>query len=105
MAAAEAAASGIPIVTTRVNGIEDYNEDGSTGFIIPDVSTEAIANAAVAVVTLPPAAREAMGRAAQRAMEKYERSLFFERFDQIYSTCLSSVAGLRLPNDATVPSS
>ena len=56
----EAAASGLPVVATRVSGIEDLVVDGETGFLI-DRTPDAVA-AALARLARDPGLRERMGQ-------------------------------------------
>jgi glycosyltransferase involved in cell wall biosynthesis len=72
--AVEAGLSGLPVVATRVGGLDEIIEDGSTGLLVPPGAVSELAGAMKAAL----AARQRMGAAA--------RKLCAARFD------LSSVA-------------
>lgn len=68
LAVHEAAASGLPVIATRTNGVEDLVQDGKVGIMI-ERTEEAVADALVRL-SLDPELREHMGRIGrQRAIE------------------------------------
>jgi glycosyltransferase involved in cell wall biosynthesis len=69
LAVHEAAASGLPVIATRTNGVEDLIEDGATGIMIPR-SAEAVEDALTRLAGAPELRRQ-MGRAGR------ERALAF----------------------------
>jgi glycosyltransferase involved in cell wall biosynthesis len=75
LVAYEAAASGLPIVATRVNGIDDLIGDGEAGLVV-ERSSEAVA-AALVRLAADPAERARMGGAGRRRAETFtwERSV------------------------------
>jgi UDP-glucose:(heptosyl)LPS alpha-1,3-glucosyltransferase len=75
LVAYEAAASGLPIVATRVNGIEDLIGDGQAGLVV-ERSSEAVAAGLVRLAS-DPAERARMGDAGRRRAETFtwERSV------------------------------
>ena len=62
----EAAATGLPSVTTDVGGTGDIVLHGVTGFLAPPSNPEAIANAMLRLASLPAAVRTRMGEQARR---------------------------------------
>jgi glycosyltransferase involved in cell wall biosynthesis len=58
----EAMASGLPVVASRISGIPELVEDGTTGFLAPPRDSVAIA-AALEKLARDPALRQSMGRA------------------------------------------
>jgi glycosyltransferase involved in cell wall biosynthesis len=68
----EAAASGVPLIGSRVGGIPECIVDGKTGFLVPERDVEALARR-MAELLDDPARRHGMGAAG--------RALIEERFD------------------------
>jgi glycosyltransferase involved in cell wall biosynthesis len=79
----EAMACGVPIVSTRVGGVEELVDEGVSGFLVPVRDVDGIA-AAVARLGADPMLRRRMGVAGQtkaRAEFRLERMLDdYERF-------------------------
>ncbi len=65
----EAAATGLPIVTTDVPGCRDVIEDGKEGFIVPAKNPQALATALSKLITSM-SLRQEMGLAARRRAEQ-----------------------------------
>jgi colanic acid/amylovoran biosynthesis glycosyltransferase len=72
LAQLEAAASGLPVVASRVGGIPEGVVDGETGFVVDEKSPEALADR-IALLAGDSQLRRAMGVAGRRMVE--------ERFD------------------------
>lgn len=66
----EAAAMAIPIITTDTPGCRDAVEDNVTGFLCAPTDVDDLAKKMLAMLRLPPEAREAMGRAGRQKMER-----------------------------------
>jgi len=87
LVALEAAASGLPILATPVNGVRELVSDGVNGFLIaPDA-----ADIAARLRTLggDPDLRRRLGRAARSAALEYSWEKMVERHDQLYSSLRS----------------
>jgi glycosyltransferase involved in cell wall biosynthesis len=84
----EAAASGLPIVATRVGGNDEIVEDGATGRLVPSGDPEALAAAMSDTMTMPPERRAAWGRAGRA---RIEREFDIERVVDAWSTLYASL--------------
>jgi len=69
LACFEAAAAGVPVVATAVNGVDELLEDGRAGFLV-DRTPAAFAEAITSLAT-DPALRERMGSLARRRAHEY----------------------------------
>lgn len=64
----EAGAAGLPVVASRVGGLQDVIADGETGTLVDPEASEALADALEALIR-DPALRARMGEAARRRVE------------------------------------
>jgi glycosyltransferase involved in cell wall biosynthesis len=86
----EAAAAGLPIVTTTVGGNHEVVLHGDTGFLVPPHDQEALAAAMVRLSELPDAQRRAMGqRGYEHIRAHYGLDRMAERWEEIYRMVLS----------------
>jgi glycosyltransferase involved in cell wall biosynthesis len=82
--AMEAAAMGVPVVTTDVRGCRQVVEDGSTGFVVP-VRDPASLTGAIAMLGDDPGLRRTMGGAARaRAEARFDERRVVERVLDTY---------------------
>jgi glycosyltransferase involved in cell wall biosynthesis len=80
----EAMACGLPIVSTRCGGPEDFVRNGATGFLVPLNDDEAMANHLVEMLTNP-LLRIQMGVQARRDTEEhFSYKALADIFDNIY---------------------
>jgi glycosyltransferase involved in cell wall biosynthesis len=81
----EAAASGLPCVTTDAGGARDAVVDGQTGFLAPCGNPEALAAAMARLMELPGVARHEMGQAArERALARFDMRAITSQWEQLY---------------------
>ncbi len=64
----EAAACGLPVVATNVNGLPETVKDGETGFLVPSQNVEALADKLTLLID-DSALREGMGKKARNFVE------------------------------------
>jgi glycosyltransferase involved in cell wall biosynthesis len=84
----EAAASGVPVVSTRTTGVIDVVLDGVTGILVPPRDASALARA-VATLLDDPSLASRMARAGRELVrEHFDNSIYLERL----STMLESLA-------------
>ena len=97
MALLEAAASGLPIVATRVGGNPEAIEDGVSGLLVPAKDSAGLSAAMKAVLEMPAELRRAMGAAARRRVETlYRLERVVDKWENIYEQLLQvSEAGKR----------
>ncbi len=98
----EAAASGIPAVTTNATGAIDSVIDGQTGLIAQAGSGESLADALAAIIT-DAGSRTRMGIAARERVEReFDRRVVFDRIEAFYRSQLSA-ARREIPLPAESP--
>jgi glycosyltransferase involved in cell wall biosynthesis len=90
----EAAAGGLPIVTTRVGGNQEAVLDGETGFLAPPRDPEALAEAMLRLMGLGEAERRALGeRGREHVRSCYGLSRVADRWEELYREVLSRRQG------------
>jgi glycosyltransferase involved in cell wall biosynthesis len=86
----EAAASGLPIVTTRVGGNAEAVRDGETGFLVPPREHEALASAMLRLMNLDVADRRRMGaRGREHVRLRYGLARVVEQWEEVYRAALA----------------
>ncbi|HWB43245.1 MAG TPA: glycosyltransferase [Gemmatimonadales bacterium] len=86
----EAAAAGLPIVSTRVGGNHEVVLDGQSGFLVPPSDHEALGAAMVRLHRLPDAERRAMGeRGREHIRAHYDLTRVAERWEGLYREVLA----------------
>lgn len=87
---------GVPVVATRISGVPEQVEDGTTGLLVEPGDPAALADALERLLS-DPAAAAAMGRAgARRVAERFSVRTFVEGIVRVYA----EVAGRTLAADA-----
>lgn len=81
----EAAASGLPVVSTRVGGIADAVKDGETGFLVEEKSVPALASA-LGKLLADRELREKMGRAGHEFVKKFSWESTAGRYCAFYDS-------------------
>jgi glycosyltransferase involved in cell wall biosynthesis len=88
LVALEAAASGLPLITTHLNGVEEFARAGETGFFIREPSPAAIADAVHEFLALSPAQRAWLGENARAAVSRYGVQEFVSAWETLYARLL-----------------
>ena len=79
----EAAAAGLPLLTSRLHGVEELLIDGFNGFEVP-LDSGGIASVLEEFVTLSPSRRRAMGILASTRAQAYSVERFVEEWRKFY---------------------
>ena len=88
MCIAEAMCCGLPVVATRVGGVEYMVQDGETGFLVEPRDPEALAEAMGQLMSSP-ILRERMGtRAREIARKRFHPDIIAEKTLNVYETVL-----------------
>jgi len=95
----EAMASGLPVAATFHGGIPEAVQDGVSGFLVPEKSPDALADALARLVSDPGAMKEMGRRASQSVRDEFEQSRTIGKLEEIYDEAISlgkpSPSGLR----------
>lgn len=77
----EGMAMGKPVITTDSVGCRETVEEGQNGFIVPSENAQALADAMLRFLQLPPARRSAMGRySRQKAVAEFSNSVVLPQY-------------------------
>jgi glycosyltransferase involved in cell wall biosynthesis len=93
--AMQAALTALPLITTALNGVEEYAVEGVTGFSIERPAPDCIADAVAKFLALPEGERRNMGRAARNAIEGQSVERFAEAWEDIYTDHLAAAPNTR----------
>jgi glycosyltransferase involved in cell wall biosynthesis len=86
----EAMAMEVPVVTSRINGIEELVDDGINGILIPPENPEAIADAIVLLFSNP-VLRNRMGKEARKKIQKeFDVKIEAKKLEAIFKSTQSS---------------
>jgi glycosyltransferase involved in cell wall biosynthesis len=104
MAAIEAAAAGLPLVVPRLNGTEDYVEDGVNGWFTPRNGPDIARR--LRELGSDPVARAQMGSAAARAAERFRWSQIVNEWEALYAELTTDARATHLatPDEHSVQS-
>jgi glycosyltransferase involved in cell wall biosynthesis len=82
LAAAEAMASGLPVIATDTGGYRDFVAPNETGLLVPVGDISALA-AAITTLAGDPALRARLGRQARVRAEAFDETVILEQFAQL----------------------
>jgi glycosyltransferase involved in cell wall biosynthesis len=92
----EAAAGGLPVVTTRVGGTAEVVLDGESGYLAPPGDSQALASAMQRLMNLSEAERRALGeRGREHIRTNYGLHRVVERWEELYREVLARKAARR----------
>lgn len=88
IAAAEAMATGLPVVATDISGLPEVVKDKVTGFVVPPGNSKAIASAIIKLVKNQEL-RDKMGKEGRKRVEKmFTLEKMLNEFYRLFSTCV-----------------
>jgi glycosyltransferase involved in cell wall biosynthesis len=91
----EAMSMEVPVVTSRINGIEELVDDGINGILVPPENPEAIADAIVLLFSNPDL-RKKMGKEARKKIQKdFNVRVEAKKLEAIFKTAVLSAATSR----------
>jgi glycosyltransferase involved in cell wall biosynthesis len=85
----EAMALAKPIVATRVGGVPDVIEDGSSGLLVPSADPDALANAICTIMKNPSLAARLASHAVTRS-QKFSHTEMIRQLENLYKSVMSS---------------
>jgi len=83
LVALQAAAAGLPLLVTRLHGVEEFMLDCETGFTV-ERSRESVARGLRRFGVLTPHERKLMGQRAREAVQRYDVGAFVEAWRRFY---------------------
>ncbi|MEN8515181.1 glycosyltransferase family 4 protein [Burkholderia sp. MS455] len=92
IAALEAMFCGVPVVATRVGGLEDLVSEGVTGYLVPPNDAEALAGRVRQLLENPALATRMKAAALSRAKQNYVAEAISERYVHCYRDITNGVA-------------
>ena len=99
----EAAAGGLPIVTTRVGGTAEVVLDGESGFLAPPRDHGALASAMLRLMSLTQTERRTMGeRGREHIRTRYGLTRVVEQWEELYREVLAR-KGLAFQDSPSLP--
>jgi glycosyltransferase involved in cell wall biosynthesis len=91
----EAAASGLPIVTTAIPGCKDVVEHNESGLLIPPQNVDALEQALLTLIEDDSFRLSASARAREIAMQKFGVRAYINSVTKLYQTALSPLSASR----------
>jgi len=85
LAAIQSLAAGLPLLATRVYGVQEFLRDGVNGIVIDAFSPEAVEAALARFITLSSERRRQLGLEAQRLARGYDVANFLTAWDRFYA--------------------
>jgi len=94
LALMEAMASGLPIIATRVGGVPDLVEQGSTGWLVGPRDFEAVASQVTRLFEVPGVAQQMGRQARMRALERFSIGDSVERTAELLERLAATASGM-----------
>jgi len=94
LAALEALACGVPVISTNVGGLPEVNEDGKTGFLCEVGDVRTMANKALLLLENENLLEEFRLNARAKS-EQFTKALIIPQYESLYKKCLKSSSLLK----------
>ncbi|MGB3542074.1 N-acetyl-alpha-D-glucosaminyl L-malate synthase BshA [Rubrivirga sp.] len=92
LAALEAMACGVPIVSSDVGGLPEVNIEGETGFLRPVGDLEGMTQAAQTIMTQPDLHARMAAAARAVAVDRYDIDTIVPRYEELYARVMAPAA-------------
>jgi L-malate glycosyltransferase len=89
LAVIEAMAAGLPVVATRVGGVEEVVQDGATGLLAPSANPAALAEHVLQIAASPDLGRQLGQRGRVRAGAVFSEARMVAHYLQLYRQMLA----------------
>jgi glycosyltransferase involved in cell wall biosynthesis len=89
MVISEAATFGVPVVCTRIPGLEDLIIDGHNGFFVPQDDEQIMAKKILSILTMPDL-REAMSKNSLRNIAKFDEIIIGNKWRYLIDTIINN---------------
>ena len=93
LAALEAMAVGLPLITSNVHGIKDYSQNGLSGYACHPTSADEFARA-ISILSKDSKLREKMGKHNASFVKKFDRKIVEQQMRVIYGDCFEKAETL-----------
>lgn len=85
LAAAEAMASGKPVIASRIGGIPEYVDEGKTGWLVPPDDPARLADAILQMLSDPPLLRSMGENGRRRAQEVFNTEVSNREIERVFA--------------------
>ncbi len=96
----EAMLSGVPVVSTNIDAIQEYIEDRKTGFIVEPGDVNALSNTFRRLVD-DPELRQKVGQSGREVAKRYTVEASVDRIENIFKQVIASPSGKNCPTENT----
>jgi len=92
LVALEAMACEVPVIATRVGGLPELVDDGTTGLLFPVADVDAMSAAAIRLLSNPTERRDFGRRGRQAAISRFSAEMIIPQYEALYAGVIASAA-------------